>query len=156
MTGTNRRKIKRPFLLFIALLVCAPPPAWAAAPWADMIDEVNRRRADAGCPSVRLRDTLSRAAQRHSADMSHHERLSHAGTDGSRPVDRMRAAGYRPGPAGEVIAAGSATPVSTVALWMDSPSHRAIVLTCRYTDAGIGVADGPGGPWWTLDLAAGR
>ncbi|MFK4064809.1 CAP domain-containing protein [Streptomyces sp. NPDC029674] len=158
MTGTSRRTLARPFVLLAALLAL-PQPAWAvppASPSADMVDAVNRHRADAGCPPVRLRDALNRAAQRHSADMSRHDHLSHAGTDGSRPAGRMRDAGYRPGPAGEVIAAGPGTPRGAVSMWMDSPSHRTIVLTCDYTDAGVGVADGPGGPWWTLDLAAGR
>ncbi|WP_181139971.1 CAP domain-containing protein [Streptomyces sp. Ru71] len=121
-----------------------------------MAAEVNRRRSAAGCPPVRLWAALTRAAQRHSEDMARQQRLTHTGSDGSGPEERMRAAGYRAGHSGETITAGPATPGAAVAAWMDSPPHRAILLTCGYTHAGVGATGGPGGPWWTLDLASGR
>jgi uncharacterized protein YkwD len=118
--------------------------------------ELNRRRTKAGCHRVRLRVPLTRAAQAHSADMARTRHLGHTGTDGSSPQQRMLAAGYRPRHSGEVVAADTDTASATVKMWMKSPPHRHIILTCRYTDAGIGRADGPGGPWWTVDLAARR
>ncbi|MEU2930189.1 CAP domain-containing protein [Streptomyces sp. NPDC007251] len=121
-----------------------------------MVSELNRRRTEAGCSPVRQRASLVRAARRHSADMARHGRLTHAGSDGSSPERRMRAAGYGRGETGEVVAAGPAGARAALAEWMDSPPHRAILLTCRYTVAGAGRADGPGGPWWTLDLASVR
>ncbi|MEU2559581.1 CAP domain-containing protein [Streptomyces longispororuber] len=129
--------------------------AAAAAP-THLVAEVNRHRAAAGCPPVRLREGLSRVAQAHSADMAARGRLSHAGTDGSSPGERVRAAGYHPGRTGETVAAGPDGAAAVVARWMDSPAHRAILLTCDYTDAGVGRATGADGPWWTLDLAAPR
>ncbi|UXI77147.1 CAP domain-containing protein, partial [Streptomyces vinaceusdrappus] len=99
---------------------------------------------------------LDRAAQKHSAAMARSRRLTHTGADGSSPADRMRAAGYRVGSAGENVAAGSDTAEAAVAVWMRSAPHRDILLTCRYTHAGVGRAKGSGGPWWTLDLASGR
>ncbi|MFD5476033.1 CAP domain-containing protein [Streptomyces hawaiiensis] len=123
---------------------------------AEVVDAVNRHRARADCRPVRLRTSLNRAAQRHSADMARRQRLTHTGTDGSSPAARMRDAGYHPGHTAENIAAGPRTPESAVRTWIDSPEHRAIILTCRYTHAGVGVANGGGGPWWTLDLATGR
>ncbi|MEU8956011.1 CAP domain-containing protein [Streptomyces sp. NPDC048518] len=129
-------------------------PAHQAGLSADVIEEINRHRAGAGCAPVRLRASLSRSAREHSDDMSDHERLTHLGTDGSRPLERMREAGYHPRRAGEVIAAGPRTAEAAVRTWLGSPSHRAVVLSCHYTDAGVGVARGSGGPWWTLDLAA--
>ncbi|MEU7422690.1 CAP domain-containing protein [Streptomyces sp. NPDC040750] len=132
----------------------APRPRSRRSPRAIVAAEVNRRRERAGGAPVRLRRSLNRAAQTHSADMARHRRLTHVGPDGRRPTDRMRAAGYRPGATGEAVASGAASARAVVGQWMDSPPHRAILLTCRYTDAGVGVAHGPGGPWWTLDLAA--
>jgi uncharacterized protein YkwD len=149
------------------LFCCTPSPAAGqgnsphASPNAldalsRVISEVNQYRASAGCPAVRERASLNRAAEAHSADMAAHGRLTHVGTDGSGPGDRMRAAGYEPGHTGEVIAVGLAGATAVVREWMDSPAHRSILLTCRYTDAGAGAAAGPDGPWWTLDLAAPR
>ena len=36
--------------------------------------------------------------------------------------------------------------------WMNSEGHRANILNCDYTRLGVGVHDGPGGPWWTQDF----
>ncbi|MFD0549196.1 CAP domain-containing protein [Streptomyces rectiviolaceus] len=119
-----------------------------------MATEINRRRTEARCPRVRLQRSLNRAARAHSADMADRQRLTHTGGDGSRPADRMRAAGYRPAFSGEALASGSTTAGAAVRRWMESPPHRAIILGCRYTHAGVGVAAGPNGPWWTVDLAA--
>ncbi|MFJ2264056.1 CAP domain-containing protein [Streptomyces sp. NPDC087844] len=127
-----------------------------SGPVADVVAELNRRRSEAGCSRVRLRASLSRAARAHSADMARHEHLAHTGSDGSSPQERMRAVGYRPGHSGEVVAVGTDTAEAAVAVWMDSPPHRDIILTCRFTDAGIGVVDSRRGPWWTVDLAARR
>ncbi|MEV6841704.1 CAP domain-containing protein [Streptomyces sp. NPDC051133] len=129
------------------------PPGTAADPTERVAAEINRRRAEAGCAPVRVRASLHQAAQVHSVDMARHVRLTHTGTDGSDPADRMRAAGYRPEDTGEAVVVGPVTAGAAVTEWMNSPPHRAIILTCRYTDAGVGVASGIGGPWWTLDLA---
>ncbi|MFF1375923.1 CAP domain-containing protein [Streptomyces sp. NPDC058308] len=167
MTRARRETLGRGVVLLAALLAC-PSTAWAAplpstppahrhraGPAADVVEEINRHRARAGCSPVHLLDSLSRAAREHSAEMARRERLTHTGADGSRPIDRVRDAGYRPRMAGEVIASGARTPNAAVDLWVDSPSHRTVVLNCAYTHAGVGVVDGSGGPWWTLDLAAG-
>ncbi|MDI3405570.1 CAP domain-containing protein [Streptomyces cavernicola] len=122
---------------------------------ADVVAEVNRRRAEAGCGPLRLRADLTRAAQAHSADMARHGRLDHIGSDGSRPHERMRAAGYRARHSGEAIASASGDAGTVTELWMESPGHRDLILTCRYRDAGVGRADRADGPWWTLDLATG-
>ncbi|WP_078885285.1 CAP domain-containing protein [Streptomyces sp. NRRL S-146] len=122
---------------------------------AEVVDAVNRQRTRADCRPLRLRTSLNRTAQRHSADMAREQRLTHIGSDGSSPAARMRDAGYHPGYIAENIAAGPGTPESAVRTWIDSPEHRGIILTCRYIHAGVGVADGRGGPWWTLDLATG-
>ncbi|WP_367049408.1 CAP domain-containing protein [Streptomyces sp. Je 1-332] len=155
--------------LLLLLLLCAPsaraesrdpgPPPHPVAegdPQDEMAHEINRHRAEAGCPAIRLQHSLNRAAQGHSADMAHHERLTHRGHDGSRPADRMRAAGYRPASSGEVLVVGPSTAAAAVQRWMESPPHRDIILACQYADAGVGVAAGEDGLWWAVDLAAPR
>lgn len=121
-----------------------------------MVAAVNRQREKAGCSPVRLHEALDRAARAHSAAMARSGRLSHTGADGSSPADRMRKAGYRVFSAGENLTAGSDGAEDAVTVWMRSAPHRRILLTCRYTHAGVGRAPGSGGPWWTLDLASGR
>ncbi|WP_193777804.1 CAP domain-containing protein [Streptomyces sp. E5N298] len=121
-----------------------------------MVAAVNRQRDKTGCRPVRPHKALGRAAREHSAAMARSGRLTHTGPDGSSPADRMREAGYRVGSAGENLTAGSDSAEAAVAVWMRSAPHRRILLTCRYTHAGVGRAQGSGGPWWTLDLASGR
>ncbi|MGW7065433.1 CAP domain-containing protein [Streptomyces sp. NPDC054855] len=141
-------------LLFVALLPGTPTAAAAQPdPASAVAAEINRLRSDEGCPPIRLRNSLNRAAQEHSADMADRERLTHTGADGSSPADRMRAAGFSPARSGEVIVSGPATPGAAVDAWRDSPPHRAVILNCRYTEAGAGVAAGGSSLWWTLDLA---
>ncbi|MEU6387906.1 CAP domain-containing protein [Streptomyces sp. NPDC046939] len=141
----------------------APPPApappaqhRAASVVDDVLSGINRHRAAAGCRPVRAQAALSRSARAHSADMARHRRLQHPGTNGSSPRERMRAHGFRAAYAGEAIARGTASAASVVRLWMNSPSHHDLILTCRFTHAGVGRVDGPRGPWWTLDLASRR
>uniref|UniRef100_UPI002A80CA6F CAP domain-containing protein n=1 Tax=Streptomyces sp. CRN 30 TaxID=3075613 RepID=UPI002A80CA6F len=112
--------------------------------------------ARAGCPAVREHSALTRAAGAHSRHTARRGRLTHTGADGRSPAERMRAAGYGVRSAGENVTAGSAGAEAAVQAWADSSAHRSILLTCRYTHAGVGVAQGPGGPWWTLDLASGE
>ncbi|MEW2575842.1 CAP domain-containing protein [Streptomyces syringium] len=117
---------------------------------------VNARRRAAGCPPVRLRHALNQAARRHSASMARQHRLSHSEPGGSSPARRMRAAGYHPRYAAENLSSGHTTAREAVDAWMHSPRHRDVILTCRYTHAGVGVAAGEGGPWWTLLLGNGH
>ncbi|MFV8128949.1 CAP domain-containing protein [Streptomyces syringium] len=120
------------------------------------LKSVNDRRRAAGCPPVRLRRALNRAAQRHSASMARQHRLSHSEPGGSSPARRMRAAGYHPRYAAENLASGHTTTREAVDAWMHSPRHRDVILTCRYAHAGVGMAAGEGGPWWTLLLGNGH
>jgi uncharacterized protein YkwD len=60
--------------------------------------------------------------------------------------DRVRRVGLQA--SGEVLAWGCgrlATPSAAVRMWIDSPSHREVVLSPRYTIAGAGVVDGAAG-----------
>ena len=59
-------------------------------------------------------DALDAAAYGHSQDMGVNNFLSHTGSNGSTPWDRMRAAGYQYSSAGENIAAGYSSPRSVM------------------------------------------
>ncbi|WP_217242912.1 CAP domain-containing protein [Streptomyces sp. AC555_RSS877] len=132
------------------------PSRPGAATENQLVTAVNERREQAGCPTVRLHSALNRAARAHSLYMARQHRLTHVGAGGSSSRDRMRAAGYDADSAAETVTAGADDTQAAVDAWMGSPPHRAILLTCRYTHAGVGVAAGSGGPWWTLDLASGH
>jgi RNA polymerase sigma factor (sigma-70 family) len=136
----------------------SPGPRKASAaplgPGRQVIRLANLQRARHGCRPLRENPMLTRAAQRHSADMAARRVLSHDGAGGQDPGARITAAGYRWRAWAENIQQGAATPSSAVSSWMTSSYHRANILNCAYTEIGVGVVSGSGGPWWTQDFAS--
>ena len=127
---------------------------------------LNGERQDRGLGALTINATLGRAAAEYSRDMVAHSYFSHTGRDGSDSTARLRAAGYIPDDrtgsqwqVGENLAWGSgplATPAAIVQAWMNSPGHRANILTPGYREIGIGIAmgtpqggDGPGATYTT-------
>jgi len=111
--------------------------------------ELNVQRADSGLGALRPSARLSRAAQRHGADMVARGYFAHVSPAGTTIVERARAAGYLRGTRdwdlGENIGwieGAAATGQGIVAAWMNSPEHRAIILSARFQEVGIGVAYG--------------
>jgi uncharacterized protein YkwD len=101
---------------------------------------LNARRAERGLPFLRADPRLQAAAEAHAAWMAAHRSLTHEG-DGSLP-GRLAARGYNWGGAAENVARAREAPTA-VALWLDSPAHRANLLG-PYRDGG---AAGVGGYW---------
>ncbi len=131
----------------------APAPAPAAGTPAQGVEGqvvalVNQQRAAAGCPAVSADEPLARVARAHSADMRDRGYFSHTSPEGLSPFDRAAAAGV-PGSRAENIAMGQPDAAAVMAAWMASPGHRTNILDCGLTRLGVGVAQGPGGPWWT-------
>jgi uncharacterized protein YkwD len=96
-----------------------------------------------------LNRRLSSAARGHSRAMVEQRFFSHTSLDGSGFVDRIRRSGYLDGArawsVGENIAYGSgrlSTPRAIARAWMNSPGHRANILSTSYQSIGIGIADG--------------
>ncbi|WP_326766478.1 CAP domain-containing protein [Streptomyces sp. NBC_01591] len=132
----------------------APAASTPAAPATDaaarVLKLVNSERDKAGCSPLTLNAELTKAAQAHSADMASHENMSHTGSDGSAPDDRITRAGYDWSSYGENVAYGYSTPESVMAGWMDSPGHRANILDCSFKEIGVGLAQP--GDYWTQDF----
>ncbi|MFJ3176751.1 sigma-70 family RNA polymerase sigma factor [Streptomyces roseus] len=135
----------------------AATPTAEVAPSAtasQVIALVNKERAAAGCGPLKEDVQLRDSAQGHSDDMAQRDYFSHSDPDGGDPGARTTAAKYHWSAYGENIARGQQTPASVMASWMNSPGHRANILNCSFKDIGVGVHQGPGGPWWTQDFGA--
>ncbi|MET9834776.1 sigma-70 family RNA polymerase sigma factor [Streptomyces sp. NPDC006385] len=115
---------------------------------------VNEERAAAGCGPLTEDALLNKSAQGHSADMQARDFFDHTNPDGADPGQRITAAGYRWSTYGENIAQGQRTPEAVMDSWMNSSGHRANILNCSFKDIGVGIQDGPGGPWWTQNFGA--
>ncbi|MCW7945658.1 lipoprotein [Streptomyces hygroscopicus] len=130
----------------------APKPTATASGFAARIVQlVNAERSKVGCPAVTLNAILTKAAQAHSDDMAAHQNMSHTGSDGSSPGDRITRAGYNWSSYGENIAYGYATPEQVMAGWMSSPGHKANILDCGFKEIGVGLAQP--NSYWTQDFA---
>ncbi len=122
---------------------------------------VDAERARHGLGPLGSDARLARAARRHARDMVRRGYFAHERA-GWTLAGRLRAAGWTGVRAAEAIAWGCGargTPLATVASWLASPPHRAIVLG-RYRRAGIGLAASAptgrcaGGGTWVLDTGA--
>jgi uncharacterized protein YkwD len=116
------------------------------------------RRFDAA-PPLALSSALTAAAARHASDLAQHGSFDHRGSDGTRPAERVSAAGYRWLAVAENIAAGPLNADAVVAGWLESPAHCANVMAARFTQMGIAFVRVPSANppiYWTQVFAAPR
>ncbi|MGA5704248.1 CAP domain-containing protein [Peterkaempfera bronchialis] len=118
---------------------------------AAVLTLVNQERSRAGCGPLVADAGLAALATDFSDSMAARGFFDHTDPDGKSPWDRATAVGisYL---GGENIARGQQTPEEVMDAWMNSPGHRANILNCDYKRLGVGVHEGPGGPWWTQDF----
>lgn len=127
--------------------LAAPPDAPSAA-MQRIVDLVNQRRAEAGLRPVTVNPILSSCAQQYSDVQAAQGGINHIGPDGSNPGQRLTRCGYRWRYYGENLAGGFANPDEVMTAWMNSPSHRKVIMNPRYREIGLGFAhrdNDPGG-----------
>jgi uncharacterized protein YkwD len=123
---------------------------------------LNNQRRRRGLPRLSENHRLDLASMRHARDMASHNFFEHGDF-----VGRIKRADYLDGAGswtvGENIAWGAgpyATPKAIVRMWMDSPGHKANILSRRFHEIGIGIARGTpssrvdGGATYATDFGA--
>jgi uncharacterized protein YkwD len=151
------------------VLAAFAAPAHADCPGADLVPSagaatgaystvllclLNQERDKRGLGPLASRPKLVQAATGHAQSMRSQGFFSHDSPNGDSFIDRVRATGYTNGATywalGENIGWGSGgfgTPRALESSWMNSPPHRANILSRRFNQAGVGVAWGsPFGP----------
>lgn len=117
---------------------------------AQVVKLVNQERAKAGLKPLTHNWELSRVARYKSMDMRDRGYFSHTSPTYGSPFTMMKNFGIRSSSAGENIAQGQSTPQAVVTSWMNSPGHRANILSTNYTQIGVGyAAGGSGRHYWT-------
>lgn len=101
---------------------------------------VNSEREKAGLQDLALDTQLRDIARAHSQDMLARGYFSHYTPDGKSPFDRMTAAGISFTAAGENLAFSANVNLAMQGL-MQSPGHRANILSPNFGKIGIGVID---------------
>ncbi|MFD7503095.1 CAP domain-containing protein [Streptomyces sp. NPDC059850] len=132
----------------------ASPTAAASSAEAQVVELVNDERAKVGCSPVKVNAKLTKAAEAHSKDMAEHSNMSHTGSDGSQPGDRIEDAGYSWSTYGENVAYGYSSAKSVMEGWMNSSGHKANILNCDFKEIGVGLSGS--GNYWTQDFGTAR
>ncbi|KAE9250225.1 hypothetical protein PF004_g3031 [Phytophthora fragariae] len=123
-----------------------------------MLNAVNAERVKAGLSSLCTNNKLQAAAKRHSDDMAKNNYMGHDGADGSSMSKRVTDAGYDWTAVAENVAAGQEDVKSIMESWMNSPGHRANILSADYTMLGTSYAYRESSTYkhyWTQDFGAG-
>jgi uncharacterized protein YkwD len=127
-----------------ALLACAiaagalllPSSASAAPAEGEAVDALNDVRRAHGLGPLRVSDSLNRSSGEYARKMLRHDFFGHGPS-----IDV--AGGFRS--AGETLAyhtGWDAQPRRTVTRWMNSPGHRAVLLSPGFRWVGMGLARG--------------
>jgi len=111
-------------------------------------DLINRHRMQAGVAAAAVSSNLSAKARVKSRDMDSNNYFAHHSPTYGSPFALMRTLGIFYQSAGENIAMGYHSAQDVVTAWLNSPSHKATMLSSRYDTLGIGYING----YWTLWL----
>lgn len=124
--------------LTTAAVLSSAAPAQASAS-SDTVAYTNSARSDHGLGSLSVAADLSRLAQQHAEWMAAHKTLAHTSDLGGK-VCCWRAVG-------ENVGYGSSAR-GIFDAFMNSSSHRANILSSRYTQIGVGAARSSDGRLW--------
>lgn len=114
---------------------------------------VNQERSKRGLQKLTANWQLSRVARYKSQDMINKHYFGHTSPTYGSPFTMMQNFGLRFSAAGENIAEGQRTPQEVMNAWMNSPGHRANILSAVYNQIGVGVAKTSNGTfYWTQDF----
>jgi uncharacterized YkwD family protein/spore coat assembly protein SafA len=113
----------------------------------EVVRLVNEIRVKNGLRELTYDWQLSRVARIKSQDMRDNRYFSHTSPTYGSPFDMMKSFGISYRSAGENIAKGQSSPEAVVRAWMNSPGHRANILSKSFTHIGVGYAKS--GHIWT-------
>ncbi|MGQ9547530.1 MAG: CAP domain-containing protein [Roseiflexus sp.] len=134
--------------VYLPLIVRPDPyPPVDRAAELEFIRLLNEERARHGLHPLREDPRLTLAARRHAYDLGinlcPNGRYGHTGSDGSLPSDRAKWAGYPNAWAEVVICAHPHGAAGALQAFLNSPSHRAILLDPRPNTVDVGVGAYP-------------
>jgi uncharacterized protein YkwD len=120
-------------------------------------DLINAYRREKGLKPLKLNPALTEAAKAHSRDLAKWDRISHYGSDGSNPWDRVKRAGYHAKVAAENVGTGQASLEEVIKGWQASPGHNKNLLLGDVEHMGIALVQDPRTEFktfWTLVVGA--
>jgi uncharacterized protein YkwD len=110
-----------------------------------IVRAINRERRHAGLRGLRASASLSRAANFHSREMLRSNYFAHPSSNGGAFEARVRTF-TRARTIGETLAmlsrCGRGSARTVVSMWMNSPGHRAVLMSASYRRVGVGRRTG--------------
>ncbi|HEX8254357.1 MAG TPA: CAP domain-containing protein [Thermoanaerobaculia bacterium] len=133
--------------LLLALLFCTSLTASADDFSAEITAEnvirvMNAYRAEAALPPLASDRRLHLAAEDRMRHMEEESYWAHQAPDGTSPFVWVKAREYNYERVGENLATGFETAKVLVEAWMESPGHRANIMSPYFEDCGIAIIDG--------------
>jgi uncharacterized protein YkwD len=134
------------WLYLVPLIGLVPDlTAGMSAQEAEILRLVNEERKRAGAPALKSSQRLVLASRGHSYDMALRNYLGHNGPAGDTPAERVRGVGVDSAALGENIYQDRDTDRAKLAeraikVWLNSPEHRANMLSPDFAATGIGIA----------------
>ena len=120
-------------------------------------DLINTYRKEKGLKPLKLNPELTEAAKGHSRDLAKWDRISHYGSDGSNPWDRVKRSGYKARLAAENVGTGQIDFNEVMRGWKDSPGHNKNLLLNDADHMGIALVQEPKTEFksfWTLVIGS--
>lgn len=127
-------------ILFVPVQTFAASEAFSSQ---EVADQVNQDRVAAGLSPLRINSKLSDAAAAKANDMATKGYFSHTSPDGTTPWYFFEKAGYTYRYAGENLAIHFTNVENEESAWMASEKHRENILSPKYVETGIAVAEIP-------------
>ncbi len=143
-------QIKDPSMILVGQKINIPEAAPLQSFETEVIRLINIERTNRGIPALVTNWQLSRVARYKSQDMINKNYFSHTSPTYGSPFTMMQNFGLKFSAAGENIAYGQRSAQEVVTAWMNSPGHRANILSLAYTQTGVGAAKKSDGTfYWT-------
>jgi uncharacterized protein YkwD len=124
-------KFKLAILLAGIVLVSGFSHSFSSLSQEQIMNLVNADRTRDGLPALQLNPTLNLAAYAKAEDMISNHYFAHTSPDGVAPWYWIKTLGYNYSFAGENLAIGYHNASDLENSWMQSPTHRANILSRR-------------------------
>ena len=145
-------QISNPSLIFVGQKIHIP----VTAPLSTIEDEVRRlvnvERAKYGLPALTYNWQVARVARIKSQDMINNRYFSHTSPVYGSPFKMLEDYNLKFSSAAENIAMGQRTAQEVMTSWMNSPGHRANILSRNITQIGVGAAKASNGTLYFTQL----
>ncbi len=124
------------------ILITSNSPEVAAVVASTLVDLANSDRTQNGLPALTVSPLLQEAAQLKANDEAAKGYFAHVSPAGHDPWYWFAQAGYDFTYAGENLAVYFSDSTAVNTAWMNSPEHRANILSDNFTEIGIATAQG--------------